>query len=508
MPRPAQRRSIASAARPGSALCLAVLMAAVTLAGTALVPSADAYEPPVSTPKIQDGPRTPPKPDPATDDNADEGDAASPLGRLRAVEEALVELSDRVMQSTVKITAITQVPYPFPELLEPGEDAFVEIPVTYSGAIVTADGYILTVADAFEMAIAFEVTLPDGRTLEAIVPEVNGSACVDKRSNLGLLRIDARKLAPVAFANSKTVRRGQFVIACGNPFGLTGTVSTGMVTGTDRTLWMQSAPFLGIIQTNCDINPGDPGGPAFNSDGEMIGLMWSTFGGDESSGGASSNPFAPPWPFGDRRRDGSRREEGQRDSSQPDQATDSNGDGNADGEGQADGEDGGDGEGEPEQGDEGDPSQQEQDREDAFMRMVNEMFRQQMAQAQQGIYLDARGINFLLPANTLKMVVGELMVHGRVRRVRLGVKVDMSGESLRSDGGVEVREVIPNTPAALAGVEQGDVMLEFDGSKLMAGLDLYRLLSETLPSNTLTHTLKILRDGETITLKITFPESK
>jgi 2-alkenal reductase len=144
-----------------------------------------------------------------------------------------------------------------------------------SGFVIDQDGYIVTNNHVIEDADEIDVTFWDGAV---VIAKVIGA---DPYSDLALLKVDLEpgKLSPLVLGDSDRVKVGQRVIAIGNPFGLVGTMTVGIVSGKGRTLPADS-PTGGvntfsnpdIIQTDAAINPGNSGGPLLNSLGEVIGV--------------------------------------------------------------------------------------------------------------------------------------------------------------------------------------------------------------------------------------------
>ncbi|MCF7981780.1 MAG: DegQ family serine endoprotease [Pseudomonadales bacterium] len=152
-----------------------------------------------------------------------------------------------------------------------------------SGFIVSKDGYILTNNHVVEDADHILVRLIDRRELEA---ELIGS---DARSDLALLKIDAKDLPVVKLGNSDNLKVGEWVMAIGSPFGFDYSVTAGIVSAIDRSL--PSDNYVPFIQTDVAINPGNSGGPLFNMDGEVVGINSQIY---TRSGGFMGLSFAIP----------------------------------------------------------------------------------------------------------------------------------------------------------------------------------------------------------------------
>lgn len=155
-----------------------------------------------------------------------------------------------------------------------------------SGFIVDASGYIVTnnhvIKDADEIAVA----LHDGTRLEA---EVVGR---DPKTDMAVLKVKptpTHKLAAVHFGDSDKARVGDWVVAIGNPFGLGGSVTAGIISARNRDI--NSGPYDDYIQTDASINRGNSGGPMFNLDGQVIGIATAIF---SPSGGSVGIGFAVP----------------------------------------------------------------------------------------------------------------------------------------------------------------------------------------------------------------------
>lgn len=134
---------------------------------------------------------------------------------------------------------------------------------TGSGVIITPDGYIVTNNHVIANASQLEVTLNNKRTYEA---EVVGA---DEDSDIALLKIDVTQPLPyLAFGDSDNTKVGEWVLAVGNPFNLTSTVTAGIVSAKARSLGRNQS----FIQTDAAVNPGNSGGALVNTNGDLIGI--------------------------------------------------------------------------------------------------------------------------------------------------------------------------------------------------------------------------------------------
>jgi serine protease Do len=153
-----------------------------------------------------------------------------------------------------------------------------------SGFIISADGYVVTNNHVIEDAEEIRVILQDETELDA---ELIGR---DPKTDLALLRVDTDdKLPTLRWGDSAKTRVGDWVVAIGNPFGLGGTVTAGIVSARARDI--NAGPYDDFIQTDASINRGNSGGPMFNLDGEIIGINTAIF---SPSGGSIGIGFAIP----------------------------------------------------------------------------------------------------------------------------------------------------------------------------------------------------------------------
>ena len=177
------------------------------------------------------------------------------------------------------------LPFPFNQLVPhggPGGGGVCE--ARGSGFIIRQDGLIVTNNHVVKDASSVNVTLDDGTELKA---KVLGT---DPRTDIAVLKIDAGKPLPfIQLGNSRDVKPGEWVVAMGNPFGLGGTVTAGIVSAVSRDIG--SGPYDQFIQVDAPINQGNSGGPLFTQDGKVIGMNTAIF---SPSGGSVGIGFAIP----------------------------------------------------------------------------------------------------------------------------------------------------------------------------------------------------------------------
>jgi serine protease Do len=160
-----------------------------------------------------------------------------------------------------------------------------------SGLIISQDGWIVTNDHVVRNSDEVNVVLADGRELTGKVTLVG-----DEQLDIALVKVDAKNLKYLQFADSDTVKPGQMVLAVGSPFGLENTVTFGHVSAIGRIGQASDgiqAPrvYSGMIQTDASINPGNSGGPLINVDGHVIGVNTSIY---STSGSSSGIGFAIP----------------------------------------------------------------------------------------------------------------------------------------------------------------------------------------------------------------------
>jgi serine protease Do len=268
-----------------------------------------------------------------------------------------------------------------------------------SGFIIDPAGYIVTNNHVIDGSSDIHVTLSDGKDLSA---KLIGA---DKKTDLALLKVEASKPLPfVSFGNSDVARVGDWVLAVGNPFGLGGTVTTGIISARSRDL--HDGPFDDFLQIDASINRGNSGGPTFNLAGDVIGI---------------NTAIASP-----------------------------NG--------------------------------------------------------------GSVGIGFAIPSNMAKPVIYQLRKTGRVDRGWIGVEIQSvtpeiaSSLGLGDATGTLVASVQPNGPAAAAGMQQGDVILSFDGQTVHETRELPRIVADTPAGKRVDVT--VWRDEQRKTISLTVAPMK
>ncbi|MDC0575284.1 DegQ family serine endoprotease [Nitrosomonadaceae bacterium] len=152
-----------------------------------------------------------------------------------------------------------------------------------SGFIISADGYILTNAHVVSSADEITVKLNDKREFQA---EIIG---VDRKTDIALLKIEARNLPKVTQGDPSKLRVGEWVVAIGSPFGFESSVTAGIVSAKGRSLAQEN--YVPFIQTDVAINPGNSGGPLFNMKGEVVGINSQIY---SRTGGYMGLSFAIP----------------------------------------------------------------------------------------------------------------------------------------------------------------------------------------------------------------------
>lgn len=266
-----------------------------------------------------------------------------------------------------------------------------------SGVIVDRSGYILTNNHVIRGAEEIKVTLSDNREFKG---RVIGS---DQKTDLAVIKIDTDNLPVIKIGDSDMLKTGEMVLAVGNPFGLTQTVTSGIVSATGRAN-VGVADYEDFIQTDAPINPGNSGGALVNIRGELVGINTAIF---STTGGY-------------------------------------------------------------------------------------------------------QGIGFAIPSNMAKAVMESLIKKGKVVRGWLGVTIQqLTPElakqfNLKDEKGVLVGDVVEGGPAEKAGIERGDVIIEFNGKEVKDASNLRNMVADIMPNTDVS--VKVLRDEKTRTFRVTISE--
>jgi serine protease Do len=266
-----------------------------------------------------------------------------------------------------------------------------------SGFVIDPAGYIVTNNHVIADAEAIKVRLHDDTELDA---KVVGR---DEKTDLALLKVESKTpLTALKWGDSDQTRIGDWVLAIGNPFGLGGSVTAGILSARQRDI--NAGPYDDFLQTDASINKGNSGGPLFNVDGEVIGIDTAIF---SPSGGSV-------------------------------------------------------------------------------------------------------GIGFAIPSNLARNVIDQLKGFGHARRGWLGVRIQSvtdelaEGLHLKGSKGALIANVTEGGPAAKAGIEQGDVVIRFDGKVVDEMRKLPRMVAETPIDKQVD--VVVWRKGKEVTVKVTLGE--
>jgi len=226
------------------------------------------------------------------------------LAQIELLQETLAAVADEVRPSLVAIRAerrVNRIEQPSGQAASPGGETHRRpreqvIPAVGSGVIIGANGLILSNEHVVHHAEpeAIECILASGEryTVRGIT--------TDPRSDLAVLRIDAKDLRPARLGDAGTVRQGHFAIVMGNPFGSASdgagrpAMSFGVISGIGRNLTRKldrDRYYGNLLQTDARINPGNSGGPLFNIKGEVIGIITAI---SSRSGGSEGVGYAIP----------------------------------------------------------------------------------------------------------------------------------------------------------------------------------------------------------------------
>ena len=182
-------------------------------------------------------------------------------------EAKAISLYEKCIPAVVQVESVTTV---VPKILGPFGLDIPKMRGQGSGFIIDTEGHILTNNHVVDKASTVKVVLSDGTQLEG---KVIGS---DPNNDVALLQVDASKIPALTYlvlADSGSVKPGQMAVALGSPFGLQGSITIGIISGTGRSIpGSTSRNMTDIIQTDAAINPGNSGGPLLNSRGEVVGI--------------------------------------------------------------------------------------------------------------------------------------------------------------------------------------------------------------------------------------------
>ncbi|HEX2113983.1 MAG TPA: DegQ family serine endoprotease [Alphaproteobacteria bacterium] len=332
----------------------------------------------------------------------------TPFAYARPAPDSFADLAAKVTPAVVNVSTTQEVergPGRLPQMPFPPGSPFEEFFKRFfeeqnysanparttalgSGFIVDPAGYVVTNNHVVGKASKIDVTLTDGRKFDA---KLIGR---DEKTDLALLKIEAERPLPfVDFGDSNAIRVGDWVMAVGNPFGLGGSVTAGIVSARGRDI--RSGPYDDFLQIDAAINRGNSGGPTFDMNGAVVGVNTAIY----SPNGGSV------------------------------------------------------------------------------------------------------GIGFAIPSSIAKPVIAELREHGKVDRGWLGVQIQevtpeiAAGLGMNKAEGALVAAVTPDSPAAKAGIKQGDVILGIDGKPVERLKDLTLNVANQKAGSKVA--LSVWRDGRT-----------
>lgn len=340
---------------------------------------------------------------------AREGQAADPFLRRTATVRVVEKVGPAVVNVTTERIRERQSPFLsnrqpdigphaddfFEHFFEPGERRTRSLG---SGVIFDREGHVLTNEHVIARAERVSVTLADGREFET---ELVGA---DPNNDLAVLRVLTDETLPfVAPGESGDLMVGEPVIAIGNPFGLSNSVTTGVISALDRSVNARgSFAFHGLLQTDAAINPGNSGGPLLNAEGELVGINAALFGG-------------------------------------------------------------------------------------------------------------AEGIGFAIPIEVARRVIRELLLHGEVHPVWLGLEFQDVDPALREVlspprqvGGALINRLHPESPASRAGIRRGDLVVGLDGRPIQEASQLFEMLEGMTPGQV--RVFELFRDGKLRKASVTAEE--
>lgn len=204
---------------------------------------------------------------------------AESIATLKNLDESYANLAEFVSPAVVEIRASTSV-----NRKQPDGSRMPQMADSGSGFIFRPDGWIITNDHVVGDFDDVRVTLKDGRSFQGKVTRAQDS-------DIAVVKIDAKDLPTLAFADSSKARPGQLVMAVGAPFGLDQTVTFGHVSAISRFQGIQDRYYPDLIQTDASINVGNSGGPLVNIDGKIVGVNTAIY---SMTGGSAGIGFAIP----------------------------------------------------------------------------------------------------------------------------------------------------------------------------------------------------------------------
>ena len=194
-------------------------------------------------------------------------------GLTETTQEDFIEAADRTLNAVVHVKTAVEQKYqanPFEQFFfgAPSSPRSQMVMGSGSGVIFTPSGYIVTNNHVVKDAKAIRVVTNDNREHEAVV------VGVDPATDLALIKIEGENYPALTFANSDETRVGEWVLAVGNPFNLTSTVTAGIISAKGRNIGVinDQAALESFLQTDAAVNPGNSGGALVNLKGELIGI--------------------------------------------------------------------------------------------------------------------------------------------------------------------------------------------------------------------------------------------
>ena len=195
---------------------------------------------------------------------------------VEEVGEAVVNI-DIVKNIRVRTSPFSNLGFNFiPEFRNFYRERIIPQKGAGSGFIIDNKGYILTNEHVVRGASEINVTLKDGRKLKG---KIVGQ---DELLDIAIIKVAAKDLPILDLGDSDKIRPGEWVIAIGNPYGFSNTVTAGIISATNRTI--ENLSKQNLIQTDAPINPGSSGGPLLNLNGEVIGINVAIVAGAQSIG--------------------------------------------------------------------------------------------------------------------------------------------------------------------------------------------------------------------------------